>query len=82
MSSHHATVADIKEEPHNVNEASPAVPYFTPRQDPVAGTAVDPQPSGKAIPKLFQPIKIRGLELQNRIFLSPLCQYSADDGMF
>ncbi|KAE9973132.1 hypothetical protein Vi05172_g9559 [Venturia inaequalis] len=82
MSSHHATVADIKEEPHNVNEASPAVPYFTPRQDPVAGTAVDPQPSGKAIPKLFQPIKIRGLELQNRIFLSPLCQYSADDGHY
>jgi 2,4-dienoyl-CoA reductase-like NADH-dependent reductase (Old Yellow Enzyme family) len=32
------------------------------------------------IPKLFQPLKLRGLELQNRIALSPLCQYSAQDG--
>lgn len=32
------------------------------------------------IPKLFQPLKLRGLELQNRIALSPLCQYSAEDG--
>jgi hypothetical protein len=80
MSSHHAVKEDIKEEPHNVNKASPAVSYFTPLQDPPAGTALDPQPNGKAIPKLFQPLKIRGLELQNRIMLSPLCQYSAQDG--
>ncbi|KAF1966554.1 NADPH dehydrogenase [Bimuria novae-zelandiae CBS 107.79] len=33
-----------------------------------------------AIPKLFQPIKIRGVEFQNRIFLAPLCQYSAENG--
>jgi 2,4-dienoyl-CoA reductase-like NADH-dependent reductase (Old Yellow Enzyme family) len=32
------------------------------------------------IPKLFAPLKIRGMEVQNRIFLSPLCQYSAEDG--
>jgi 2,4-dienoyl-CoA reductase-like NADH-dependent reductase (Old Yellow Enzyme family) len=32
------------------------------------------------IPKLFTPLKLRGLELQNRIALSPLCQYSAEDG--
>lgn len=33
-------------------------------------------------PKLFQPLKIRGLTLHNRIMLSPLCQYSAEDGHF
>lgn len=82
MSSHHAVKADIKEEPVNYNEPSPAVPYFTPLQDPRPGTAVVPQKDGKAIPKLFQPLKIRGLELQNRIFLSPLCQYSAQDGVY
>lgn len=32
------------------------------------------------IPKLFQPLKLRGLTLPNRIFLSPLCQYSAENG--
>jgi len=66
--------------PANANIAAPNVPYFTPAQNPPSGTAVNPQPDGKQIPTVFQPIKIRGLELQNRIFLSPLCQYSARDG--
>jgi 2,4-dienoyl-CoA reductase-like NADH-dependent reductase (Old Yellow Enzyme family) len=29
---------------------------------------------------LFTPLRLRGLELRNRIFLSPMCQYSCDDG--
>jgi 2,4-dienoyl-CoA reductase-like NADH-dependent reductase (Old Yellow Enzyme family) len=29
---------------------------------------------------LFQPIEHRGLRLENRIMVSPMCQYSADDG--
>lgn len=29
---------------------------------------------------LFSPIKLAGLELANRIVVSPMCQYSADDG--
>ncbi|KAJ3547717.1 hypothetical protein NM688_g5372 [Phlebia brevispora] len=64
-----------------INEPATNVPYFTPAQIPPAGTAVDPQPDGKPIPKLFQPIKIRGVEFQNRIWLSPLCQYSAKNGV-
>ena len=31
--------------------------------------------------KLFTPIKIRDLEFKNRIFVSPMCQYSAKDGI-
>src|SRR5215469_12398248 len=58
----------------------PQVSYFTPAQNPPAGTALDPQTSGKAVPKLFTPLKLRSVTLQNRIMLSPLCQYSADDG--
>lgn len=30
--------------------------------------------------QLFSPIKIRGQEFKNRIFVSPMCQYSARDG--
>ncbi|WP_426437899.1 NADH:flavin oxidoreductase/NADH oxidase [Bradyrhizobium genosp. P] len=29
---------------------------------------------------LFSPIELRGLKLANRIMVSPMCQYSADDG--
>jgi 2,4-dienoyl-CoA reductase-like NADH-dependent reductase (Old Yellow Enzyme family) len=30
---------------------------------------------------LFTPLSLRGLEFKNRIFVSPMCQYSARDGM-
>lgn len=31
-------------------------------------------------PKLFQPIKIRSIQLKNRIGVSPMCMYSSEDG--
>jgi 2,4-dienoyl-CoA reductase-like NADH-dependent reductase (Old Yellow Enzyme family) len=31
-------------------------------------------------PILFQPSRVRGLDLANRIVIAPMCQYSADDG--
>lgn len=33
-----------------------------------------------AHPKLFTPIRLGGIELANRIVVSPMCQYSATDG--
>ncbi|KAF9895094.1 hypothetical protein FE257_004723 [Aspergillus nanangensis] len=56
------------------------ISYFTPGQTPAAGTAASPQTSGKAVPKLFQPLTVRGVTFQNRLGLAPLCQYSAEDG--
>src|SRR6201987_5906276 len=29
---------------------------------------------------LFEPIRIRKLDLRNRIVIAPMCQYSAEDG--
>ena len=29
---------------------------------------------------LFTPLRLRGLTLPNRIIVSPMCQYSAEDG--
>jgi hypothetical protein len=46
------------------------ISYFTPAQSPPAGTARDPQTSGKAIPKLFKPLTIRGHTFQNRLGVS------------
>jgi 2,4-dienoyl-CoA reductase-like NADH-dependent reductase (Old Yellow Enzyme family) len=31
--------------------------------------------------RLFSPLKIRGVELKNRIAVSPMCQYSSENGM-
>ncbi|KAJ0268370.1 hypothetical protein COL940_013451 [Colletotrichum noveboracense] len=62
------------------NEAADNCSFFSPKQDPRPGSAVDPQPSGEHIPKLFTPLKIRGATLQNRIWVSPMCQYSAHEG--
>ena len=33
-----------------------------------------------AEPALFRPIRIRNLDLANRIVIPPMCQYSAEDG--
>ncbi|KAJ5600826.1 hypothetical protein VI817_001802 [Penicillium citrinum] len=56
------------------NVAASGVSYYTPAQNPPAGTQLE----GSV--KLFTPITIRGLTLPNRLFLAPLCQYSAKDG--
>ena len=55
------------------NAPAPNTPYFIPRQYPPAGTAFKLQPDGKPIPSLFKPLKIRGVELHNRIWV---CLYS------
>ena len=34
-----------------------------------------------AIPSLFQPITLRSITAPNRIVISPMCQYSATDGV-
>ncbi|EAW12054.1 NADH:flavin oxidoreductase/NADH oxidase [Aspergillus clavatus NRRL 1] len=60
--------------------AAQGISYFTPAQDPPAGTAANPQTNGQKIPKLFRPLTIRGVTFQNRLGLAPLCQYSAQDG--
>ena len=31
--------------------------------------------------RLFTPLKLRGIETKNRVIISPMCQYSADDGL-
>lgn len=35
----------------------------------------------RSVPPMFQPYKIRGLELINRIVVAPMGQYACDDGM-
>ena len=41
-----------------------------------AGVTVDPPP-----PPMFTPFALREMKLENRVVVSPMCQYSATDGM-
>ena len=52
------------------NAPAPNVPFFTPAQYPASGTATKVQHDGKDVPTLFQPLKIRGVTFQNRIWVS------------
>src|SRR5437773_11253148 len=57
------------------NRGRPPIPgsigYPPPGPAPTAHSMTSP---------LFQPISLRGLALENRIMVSPMCQYSAIDG--
>src|SRR6266542_989587 len=62
------------------------VPYYTPIQNPPPGTPLSliiHQSNGeiKEFPPLFTPLKIRDTTLPNRIVISPMCTYSAEDGI-
>ncbi|KAI1793241.1 FMN-linked oxidoreductase [Ganoderma leucocontextum] len=64
--------------PNIPNPPAPGISYYTPAQYPPSGTAVEDDQ--EKVPTLFKPIKIRGVEFHNRIWVSPLCQYSAQNG--
>jgi len=49
------------------------IPYFIPQEfNRVGKPADDNKIKGKRIPKLFTPFNIRGLEIKNRIVVSPM----------
>jgi hypothetical protein len=60
-----ASVPDIE------NKPAKGISYFTPAQEPPAGTAANPQSDGSKPPKLFQPLTIRGVTFHNRIGVRP-----------
>ncbi|KAI0765851.1 FMN-linked oxidoreductase [Trametes elegans] len=60
-----------------ITEAAPNTSYWTPAQVPPAGTPA-PFQDGKPLPTLFQPMKIRGVEFHNRLFVAPMGLSSAN----
>ena len=46
----------------------------------VAKTEHTALPPGVALPPMFAPFTLRGLRLSNRVVLSPMCQYAAEEG--
>ncbi|MTE24227.1 bifunctional salicylyl-CoA 5-hydroxylase/oxidoreductase [Microbacterium sp. ZXX196] len=56
----------------------PRDPDFAERTDRAFAAAV---PAGRAAPAMFQPIRIGGLDVDNRIAVAPMDMYSARDGV-
>jgi anthraniloyl-CoA monooxygenase len=48
--------------------------------DTAAQQTREPRPEGRAAPPMFTPFRLRELVIPNRIVMSPMCQYVADDG--
>jgi anthraniloyl-CoA monooxygenase len=46
-----------------------------------AGARTPRRADGSPLPPMFAPFRIGGLELCNRVVVSPMCQYSATDGV-
>ncbi|KAK6971490.1 Nadh:flavin oxidoreductase nadh oxidase [Favolaschia claudopus] len=58
-----------------LNSPVPGAREYYPLNQPPIGTHL-----GGEQPELFKPIEIKGLTFKNRIFVSPMCQYSSTDG--
>ncbi|CAK9437371.1 uncharacterized protein LODBEIA_P17490 [Lodderomyces beijingensis] len=72
--------SSYEDSPSYVVKGAPQVPYYTPQQPIPAGTFLENTASPQAPPPaIFTPIKVGPLELHNRIGVSPMCQYSAND---
>ncbi|KAJ2789021.1 hypothetical protein GGI18_002637 [Coemansia linderi] len=65
--------------------------YYQDQVNLSPGTAIEPSASAIAqgfaqgpnpipLPKAFQPLTIRGSTIKNRIWVSPMCTYSSEDG--
>jgi anthraniloyl-CoA monooxygenase len=46
-----------------------------------AENGLSPDAKGVTPPPMFAPLELRGLRLENRVVVSPMCQYSAVDGV-
>ena len=56
--------------------------YVEDFEDWLAGRAGKQRGSAQqAVPPMFTPFKVRGVTLKNRVVVSPMAQYSCDDGM-
>ncbi|PPQ63788.1 hypothetical protein CVT24_004330 [Panaeolus cyanescens] len=62
------------------NDRVPGAYQFFPLNRPEIGTLLHDEAKESDSPLLFKPLRIRGLEFKNRIFVAPMCQYSSDNG--
>ncbi|CED83807.1 NADH:flavin oxidoreductase/12-oxophytodienoate reductase [Phaffia rhodozyma] len=64
------------------NEPVPGMPYFLPLNSPAIGSEIVEHTIKVGGPRLksFEPLNIRDVTFKNRLWVSPMCMYSAEDG--
>ncbi len=55
-------------------------PAFVARVERWFAERAGAEPGGRPPPPMFAPLRLRGLTLPNRVVVSPMCMYSAEDG--
>ncbi|KAF8313766.1 FMN-linked oxidoreductase [Clavulina sp. PMI_390] len=65
------------------NKHVPGAKEYYPLNQPAIGSAFSSAIFAKnaKLPKLFTPLHIRDMEIKNRIWVSPMCQYSSPNGL-
>ncbi|KAL0951519.1 hypothetical protein HGRIS_008204 [Hohenbuehelia grisea] len=63
----------------STNKPVPGAREYYPLNEPAIGTPLGSQ-NDDNVPFLFRPLTLRGTTFKNRIFVSPMCQYSSDNG--
>ncbi|KIJ29354.1 hypothetical protein M422DRAFT_36991, partial [Sphaerobolus stellatus SS14] len=68
--------------PPFLNEPVPDIDGFFPLNDPPIGSLYpsDVYSKNENPPPLFEPITLKDVTFKNRIFVSPMCMYSSDNG--
>jgi len=61
------------------NIGVPGTYQYFPLNIPEIGSPIHPEDPEK-LPRLFQPLTLKNEVFKNRIFVSPMCQYSSDNG--
>jgi len=67
---------------HGPNKPVPGVDGYFVLNEPESGVLLPAKdyPQNEKRPKLFEPLTIRNVTYKNRIWVSPMCQYSAENG--
>ena len=74
---------DMPEFKFDADDVGDIIAYLKSIQQPLTPSGARPSPPTRSVSHeraLFSPVSFAGLDLANRIVVSPMCQYSADDG--
>ncbi|KAI0654250.1 FMN-linked oxidoreductase [Cubamyces menziesii] len=65
-----------------INKGVPGIDQYITLNEPDVGAVLPKElyPQNAEVPMLFKPLTIRGVTFHNRIFVSPMCQFSSDNG--
>ncbi|KAH7097974.1 hypothetical protein BKA62DRAFT_580395, partial [Auriculariales sp. MPI-PUGE-AT-0066] len=65
-----------------INKRVPNADQFYPHTEHSIGEALPASifPQNTKLPKPFTPLTLRGVEFKNRIWVSPMCMYSSENG--